>query len=147
MKRFCKMLLPEFNYYRPESMNELLHLVQDLKSQSFLFSFLGGGTDLIPALKHHQDLCHHVISLSRLPSLRGIHIENKKKLVIGALTTLHELSENKLLQEFCSILAETASQVASPQIRFQATVGGNVLVDNRCLYFNQSEQILSSHGE
>ena len=98
---------------------------------------VAGGTDIIPRVnqgieKHEQSVC-----LEGLPDMRGVSFEADGSVRIGALTKLVEISENEALAQYGG-LREACSRVASPQIRNQATIGGNVLQENRCVYFNQS---------
>ena len=98
---------------------------------------VAGGTDIIPRVnqgieKHEQFVC-----LEGLPDMRGVSFEADGSVRIGALTKLVEISENEALAQYGG-LREACSRVASPQIRNQATIGGNVLQENRCVYFNQS---------
>ena len=94
--------------------------------------YIAGGTDLVPNLKHRIVPAHHLVSLSTALR-RGWRNENGEW-IIGAGTRLSELARMKELPP----LAEAAGLVAGPQIRNMGTIGGNVLLDTRCLFFNQT---------
>jgi len=98
---------------------------------------IAGGTDILPRL--NQGIEHHdvFVSLEGIQELRGISFKEDGSISIGALTKLVEITETPDLNIF-KALNQACSKVASPQIRNQATIGGNVLQENRCVYFNQS---------
>jgi 4-hydroxybenzoyl-CoA reductase subunit beta len=99
---------------------------------------VAGGTDLLPNLKHRIERPTRLISVLRLPELRRIALEGDA-LSIGAAVTLAELSADARVRELFPSLAEAAGIVAGPQIRNQATLGGNVNLDTRCRYINQTD--------
>src|SRR4030095_3947533 len=108
--------------------NEAVSLVGSLEDAHYV----AGGTDLVPNLKHRIVPARHLVSLSTaLP--RGWQNENGEW-IIGAGTRLSELARMTELKP----LAEAAGLVAGPQIRNMGTIGGNVLLDTRCLFFNQT---------
>jgi 4-hydroxybenzoyl-CoA reductase beta subunit len=132
-------MLAPFQFRQPETLDHLFALVSRLQTQDKRFVFSGGGTDVIALLKQQLDDPHMVISLAGLKELRQIKVLSTGKIQIGALTSLTDLINNREVRELVPALAKAAEKVASPQIRNQATIGGNILVTNRCIYFNQSE--------
>ncbi len=132
--------LTPFQYKRPETLGQLFELVGQLQDEDAGFIFSGGGTDVISLLKQQSEDPHTVISLSGLHELQQIRVLPSGRIQIGALTSLTSLINNRQVREQVPALAEAAEKVAGPQIRNQATIGGNILVTNRCIYFNQSEQ-------
>ena len=78
-----------------------------------------------------------LVFLKKIPELREL-TDAGSYLVIGSGMTLTELAENKLVNERCTVVAQAASLTASPQIRNIATIGGNIMQDRRCIYFNQT---------
>lgn len=107
-----------------------------------------GGTDIVQLLKTQEIDTHGVIFLSSLEDKELINIELKNNMLeIGSMVTIDELSKNQDIIKHFPELAKTAEQIASPQIRFKATIGGNVLVDNRCIYYNQSDLNQNCHGK
>jgi 4-hydroxybenzoyl-CoA reductase beta subunit len=131
--------LAPFQYKQPATIDQVFQLVGQLREEDRKFIFSGGGTDVISLLKQQLGEPHTVISLSGLHSLKQIRMLASGRIQIGALTSLATLINNSDVQEMVPALAEAAKKVASPQIRNQATTGGNILVTNRCIYFNQSE--------
>lgn len=98
--------------------------------------YLAGGTDLLPNLKHRILHPRLLIGLGGLG--RGIH-EADGELVIGAGTPLQAVADDPRVRSRLPPLAAAAAAVAGPQIRRMGTLGGNVLLDTRCLYYNQTE--------
>lgn len=101
-------------------------------------TYVGGGTDLMPLWKNGVRDDRALVYLSRVREMQGIRDEGDH-VSVGAAVTLREIAESPLLRELLPALSEAAAAVASPQIRSVATLGGNVLQDRRCIYFNQSE--------
>ncbi|MBQ1620505.1 MAG: FAD binding domain-containing protein, partial [Oscillospiraceae bacterium] len=100
-------------------------------------TFIGGGTDIMPLLKNHVRNDSNILFVGKLPELQGI-AEGDGFLSVGAGTTLFDISENQLIRSRYPALAQAAAATASPQIRNIATIGGNIMQDRRCIYFNQS---------
>ncbi|HUJ77162.1 MAG TPA: FAD binding domain-containing protein [bacterium] len=99
--------------------------------------YLAGGTDLVVNLRKRIREPGHVINLRTVTELKGIRLEGNT-LYIGALTTLSELSQHPEVVARVPMLAEAAGIVAGPTIRNMATMGGNLVLDTRCRYYNQS---------
>jgi CO/xanthine dehydrogenase FAD-binding subunit len=100
-------------------------------------TYVGGGTDLMPLLKNRVRDDGELVFVTRLPELRGIG-EQDGFLYLGAGETLCDLAGSPLIAGQYPALAQAAGAAASPQIRSIATLGGNILQDRRCIYFNQS---------
>ncbi len=111
-----------------------MDLLSSLSGPSML---IAGGTDVVPNLKHRLFEPEHLISLRSVAELRGIHVENGA-LVIGAGETLSAVSAHPLVREHTPSLADAAHHVAGPQLRNSGTLGGNVCLDTRCTYYNQT---------
>jgi len=139
------MSLAELQYHRPGSLDEAVGCAGDLAGQGLAFAWMAGGSDLLPRIKQHDDQLQAVISLGAIDQLRAIHAHGEHGLSIGALVPLAELAGHPLVLERAPALAEASARVASPQIRNQATLGGNLLVDRRCIYYNQSAINRQSH--
>jgi 4-hydroxybenzoyl-CoA reductase subunit beta len=97
--------------------------------------YVAGGTDLLPNLKHGIVSPRTLVSLGEIPG--GI-TEEADAIVIGAATKLNVLATNDVIRTLLPPLARAAGLVAGPQIRAMGTLGGNVLLDTRCLYYNQT---------
>ncbi len=118
------MHLPEFEYYNPETMDEVFMLLASLGSKANL---LAGGTDIIPELKERIRKADALISLKKVKNLQNIHYFRKEKISIGALTTLSELIATPDIPSELSPIKEAAATLASPPIRSMATIGGNIV--------------------
>lgn len=111
-----------------------------------------GATDLVPNLKLGQTRAELLVLIATLPELQGISV-HADHLRLGAAVTLAELAADPEVAEHLPALAFAAGRIASPQIRNAATLGGNLCLDTRCRYINQSELwrealggCLKSHG-
>ncbi len=129
--------LPPFNILRPRNRDELNAGITGCKDE---FKFLGGGTDLINGMKKRLYPVSVLISLKRVESLGSIsYDENCDQLKIGATTTLTELAASPALTNAQPAIAAAIASIAAPPIRNRATVGGNLCLDTRCYYYNQSQ--------
>ncbi len=100
-------------------------------------TYLAGGTDLVPLLKYEVRPFEQIVDLSGLNALKYT-CQDGDTLKIGAMQTLTAIAEDAAIIQNWPALAFAAKCVASPQIRNLATIGGNIMQDRRCLYFNQS---------
>ena len=100
-------------------------------------TYIGGGTDIMPLLKNEVRDDKDFVFLRSVPELHELR-EQDGCVIIGSGVTLTELAESELVNERCAAVAQAASLTASPQIRNIATIGGNIMQDRRCIYFNQS---------
>jgi 4-hydroxybenzoyl-CoA reductase subunit beta len=126
--------LPRLNYLRPRSIEE----ATELAAQNPGAMFIAGGTDLVPNLKRRQFDVTTLISLIALPSMRRIEGDAKRGTTIGARATLDELAHHDALDGAFRALAQACGSVSTPQVRYMGTLGGNLLVDPRCNYYNQT---------
>jgi 4-hydroxybenzoyl-CoA reductase subunit beta len=123
------MLLPPFVLHEPTTIEE----AAKLRATHPESDFLAGGTDLLPNYKWMLNAKPHVISLHKVRALEELTLEK-----IGARVTLTRLANDPHVQASFPVLSETAALIASPIIRNSGTVGGNLLLDNRCFFYNQS---------
>lgn len=100
-------------------------------------TYVGGGTDLMPLLKNHVRDDKELVFLNGVEELNGIW-EEAGWITIGAGERLYDIANAPLLREKLPAVAQAAGATASPQIRNIATIGGNIMQDRRCIYFNQS---------
>jgi len=126
--------LHNYRYHRPADLAAALALKHKFGPNSML---IAGGTDLVPNMKHQLFTPDHIIALKRLPELHGVAIDGDY-LSIGAAETLAAVSRHPLVREFAPSLAQAAGLVAGPQIRNAGTIGGNLCLDTRCTYYNQT---------
>ncbi|MBK7643734.1 MAG: FAD binding domain-containing protein [Planctomycetes bacterium] len=127
--------MPKFELERPASLAEALELLADASVESLI---VAGGTDLLPNLKHELFTPARVVSLERLGELRGMRELEGGWLAIGSMTRLDEVAGDARLAARAPALAQACSLVAGPQLRTMGTLGGNVLLDTRCQWYNQT---------
>jgi aerobic carbon-monoxide dehydrogenase medium subunit len=113
---------PSFAYHRPTSVNDAVALLADLGEEA---RPLAGGHSLIPMMKLRLASPEHLIDLNGIAALKGISPDGND-IVIGAMTTQHDLVGSDLLAAKIPILRETALLIADPQVRYMGTIGGNV---------------------
>jgi xanthine dehydrogenase YagS FAD-binding subunit len=123
--------MPAFELYQPASVADALGVLERNGADAWV---MAGGLDTYDWLKDRIRRPKVVVDLSRVTELRGIK-EANGGLEIGAMTTLTEVANSALVKERYALLAEAAGLVASPQIRNQGTMGGNVSQDARCWYY------------
>jgi xanthine dehydrogenase YagS FAD-binding subunit len=123
--------MPVFELFQPANVTDALALLDRHGSDAWI---LAGGLDTFDWLKDRSKRTNVVIDLSQVNELRGIK-EVDGGLEIGALTTLTEVVKHPVVREKFGLLMEAAGLVASPQIRNQGTLGGNVSQDTRCWYY------------
>jgi 4-hydroxybenzoyl-CoA reductase subunit beta len=126
--------LPEFNYIQPRSLKQATKALADLGADAML---VAGGTDVYPKMKRGQFTPRHLISLRGLRELKGIR-DSKEGLWIGAGESLTTVSNHRLIAKHFPALAHAAESVSTPQLRNMGTIGGNVFVDTRCNYYDQT---------
>jgi xanthine dehydrogenase YagS FAD-binding subunit len=124
-------VMPTFQLYQPTSVADAQKLLQQHKSDALV---LAGGLDSMDWLKDRIRKPKAVVDLAGIDELRGIR-ETSEGVHIGAMTTLTEVAQNPVIRQKYGVLAQASEVVASPQIRNQGTVGGNVSQDTRCWYY------------
>jgi 4-hydroxybenzoyl-CoA reductase subunit beta len=127
--------LPQFKLLRPRSVEEAINYLGTHRGN---VRVLAGGTDLIPSMRQKLFEPGLVLDLRGIGAMRGIKAGSDGGVQIGALTTLHAIERSELLRQHYSVLTEAASTVASPVLRNMGTIGGNICLDTRCLWYNQS---------
>lgn len=135
-------MLPSFAYVRPKSVDDA---VQHLAAEGALAH--AGGTDLVGCLRDEVFTARTVVSLSACADLEGIAALDNGGVRIGALTRVAAVAESRLVRERYSVLAEAAGAVASPQLRNQGTIGGNLCQRPRCWYFRGEFDCLRKGGD
>ncbi len=117
------MMIPgSFSYHRPASVADALKLLSDLGEDA---RPLAGGHSLVPMMKLRLATPAHLVDLHGIAALKGIS-RNGNNLVIGAMTTQHELLASDEVAKAMPILHEAALLIADPQVRYRGTIGGNV---------------------
>ncbi len=127
------MRLPWFGYRAPRSVDEAARILAGEGPQAMI---LAGGTDLLPNMKRRQQLPRTLVALRAVPELR--RLENGAGLRLGAGLTLAEIVRSAAVRDGYPALWQAAVQVATPQLRNMGTLGGNLCLDTRCNYYDQS---------
>jgi 4-hydroxybenzoyl-CoA reductase subunit beta len=122
------MILPPFDYHRPTDVDEAIRMARGFAGD---FDYVAGGSDLLQNYKNRLNPRGHLISLTGIEEMQGADQGR-----IGGLALLADIEREESLHP---AVRTAASLVASPLVRQQATVGGNLLVETRCFYFNQTE--------
>jgi len=124
-------VMAEFELFQPSSVAEVLRLLAEHGKDAWI---LAGGMDSLDWFKDRLRKPGAVIDLGGVEALRGVR-ESDGGLEIGATTTLTEVAQHPIIRQRYGLLSRAASLVASPQIRNQGTLGGNVSQDARCWYY------------
>jgi len=129
------MRLPKFDYRTPQTITEAVKImaVAGLEGQ-----FVAGGTDLYPNMKRRQQMPKIVISVMRLQALNEITGNGNQGLRIGASVTLTDVCENEIIKRDYPVIAHAARTISTPLLRNMGTIGGNLLLDTRCNYYDQN---------
>jgi len=125
-------VMPAFELFQPASIDDTLSLLERHRRSVWV---LAGGLDTFDWLKDRNKRPQVVIDLSGVEALRGIKALPDGGVEIGATTTLTEIANHAVIKEKFKLLADAAALVASPQIRNQGTLGGNISQDTRCWYY------------
>ncbi len=129
------LTLPAFRLHRPARMEDLLALLAEHGGEARL---LAGGTDLVVNQRFRIETPPEVIALARVAELAGLGREREGGLRIGALVTIDELAKDREVRRLYPVLARAAGSVSAPTLRAMGTLGGNLCLDVRCHWFNQS---------
>ena len=129
------MRLPKFVYRTPHTIAEAVKVFADAGPEA---QFVAGGTDLYPNMKRRQQMPKTVISVMRLPELNQITGEGKSGIRIGASVTLTDIVENLIIKRDYPVIASAARTISTPILRNMGTIGGNLLLDTRCNYYDQN---------
>lgn len=124
-------VMPAFELFQPASVADALSLLDRYGSDAWIFA---GGLDSFDWLKDRIRRPRYVVDLGGVEELRGIR-ERDGGIEIGAMTTLTGVVRNPIVRQRYAILMEAAEAAASPQIRNQGTIGGNLSQDTRCWYY------------
>lgn len=135
-------MLPQFSYIRPATIDQA---ITHLKAGDATVH--AGGTDLLGCLRERIISSREIVSISGLKDLTGIKETADGGVVIGALTTITEISNNSIIANKYPGLAQGAADVASPQLRNQGTLGGNLCQKPRCWYYRGEFHCLRKGGD
>jgi 4-hydroxybenzoyl-CoA reductase subunit beta len=129
------MRLPKFDYRTPREIGEAVKIMAGSGPEG---QFVAGGTDLYPNMKRRQQTPRTVISVTRLPELNQITGDGKSGIRIGASVTLTDIVEHPLINRDYPVIAHAARTISTPILRNMGTIGGNLLLDTRCNYYDQN---------
>src|SRR6476659_8233679 len=129
------MRLPKFEYRTPQTNAEAVKIMADVGPTA---QFVAGGTDLYPNMKRRQQTPQTVISVMRLNELNQISGDGSHGLRIGASVILTEVCENEIIKRAYPVVAQAARTISTPILRNMGTIGGNLLLDTRCNYYDQN---------
>jgi 4-hydroxybenzoyl-CoA reductase subunit beta len=135
--------LPEFKVLRPRTTADAIALLAEHAGN---IRILAGGTDLLPSMQQKLFEPQYVLDIRRIAELKGIRPQPDRAVEIGALTPLTDIERSDVLRSRYPVLPEAAKTVASPVLRNMGTIGGNICLDTRCLWYNQSLQWRKSCG-
>jgi len=129
------MRLPEFSYHEPRAVDELLDMKGAFTQGS---AVLAGGTDIIPMLKRRNCFFEHLVNIKRIPELKEVDYDDNQGLSIGSAVTLRDVIDDPLVSRSYPLLTRACEAVGFNQLRNMATLVGNVCLDSKCPYYNQS---------
>ena len=129
------MRLPKFDYRVPREIAEAVKIIAGAGPEG---QFVAGGTDLYPNMKRRQQTPRTVISVMRLPELNQITGDGKLGVRIGASVTLTDIVDHPLINRDYPVIAHAARSISTPILRNMGTIGGNLLLDTRCNYYDQN---------
>jgi len=126
--------LHPYEYHRPTALSEALDLLASHGDDAMP---IAGGTDLVPNMKHKLFTPGHLVSLRGLPELGGIELD-ERGFRIGAAVSLADVAAHAEVAGTLPSLARACRNISGPQLRRMGTIGGNVCLDTRCTYYNQT---------
>ncbi len=129
------MRLPKFEYHKPNDLKEACSILKEHKGNARV---IAGGTDLLVAMKQRAKKPLHLVSLRGIRGLNSIN-HNNSSLNIGPMCTLQSVADSEDIKKYFPALSAAADSVASQQIRCMGTIGGNISLDTRCWYYNQTQ--------
>ena len=130
------MRLPPFRFLSPDSAEEAAHLLHEHGPDAMP---VAGGTDLYPNMKRRQFEPKVLVGLRGIESMCRLGEKTQRGLDIGSLVTLTKVAESSLIKSAYPALARAAGLVSSPPLRNMGTIGGNLCIDTRCNYYNQTD--------
>ena len=129
------MSLPDFQLLRPRTLDDAMAFLSKHQGE---VKIIAGGTDLLPSMKQKLFTPPYLMDLRGISELQGIRHVPGEVLQIGALATLSTIEHSLIIRKDYPVLYEAARTVASPVLRNMGTLGGNLCLDTRCLWYNQS---------
>lgn len=129
------MRLPKFERLHPSSVEEASQMLNDHKGEARL---IAGGTNLLVSMKHRLIIPKYLVDLTTIPDLEYLLYDDKDGLRIGPLTKIIKLASDAKVAPNYPAITQAAKSVGGNQRQYMGTVGGNICLDTRCWYYNQS---------
>jgi len=129
------MRLPKFKYYAPREVKDAVSMMAGFAPDAM---FVAGGTDLYPNMKRRQQTPKTVISIARLKELGEVRGDRESGMVIGSSVSLTDLCNHPVINQDYPFVADAARLISTPILRNMGTIGGNLLLDTRCNYYDQN---------
>src|ERR1700694_1145356 len=137
------MSLPTFKLLRPRTVEEAVGMLHRYQGE---IQICAGGTDLLPSMKQRLFAPKYLMDIRGIDGLERVRVTPGLGVELGALTTLSAVEDSEFIRKNYPVLHEAVKTVASPILRNMGTVGGNICLDTRCLWYNQSLQWRKSCG-
>lgn len=129
------MSLPTFKLFRPRAIEDA---VGSLARYAGEIQIVAGGTDLLPSMKQRLFMPKYLLDIRGIEELQGVRSIPGHGTEIGALVTLTAIEDSEFLRRSYPVLHAAVTTIASPILRNMGTIGGNICLDTRCLWYNQS---------
>ena len=129
--------LPTFTYHRPKTASEAVRIASEHGKEAM---YVAGGTDLYPNMKRRHQVPTHVVSLQDVPGLHAVEVQKDGRVAIGAMVKLATLEKHAHLLRHYAAFAHAVREISTPLLRNMGTIGGNLLLDTRCTYYNQTHE-------
>lgn len=129
--------LPTFTYHRPKTAHDAVAIAVEHGKTAM---YVAGGTDLYPNMKRRHQTPTQVISLQDVPGLHGVDVLQDGRVAIGAMVKLTTLERHPHLLAHFPAFAHAVREISTPLLRNMGTIGGNLLLDTRCTYYDQTHE-------
>lgn len=129
--------LPTFTYHQPKTAAEAVRIHGEHAGEAM---FVAGGTDLYPNMKRRHQTPTHVIALSGVEELQRITLRDDDGISLGAMVKLCAIERHEGLAQCYPALVHAVREISTPLLRNMGTIGGNLLLDTRCSYYDQSHE-------
>ena len=129
--------LPAFSYHRPTTAADAVRIAEQHGNAAM---FVAGGTDLYPNMKRRHQTPTQVISLQDVSELHLLEVQSDGRLAVGAMVTLSTLERYPHLKLHYPALQHAVREISTPLLRNMGTIGGNLLLDTRCTYYDQTHE-------
>ncbi len=130
------MRLPKFSLFRPSSVEECCTLLSEYQEEARV---VAGGTALVVDMGQRLSTPKYLVSLKAVSELDYVEYDERQGLRVGALATVDNLNTSTLVKQRYPILCQAAGEIGVPAVRYMGTVGGNLSLDTRCIYYNQPD--------